>query len=69
VNPLPWDALTIQAADYTWQLPQPEAVFLNIDHAQIGVGGDNSWKAIALPPYRLQANAYSYGYRVEPIRP
>jgi len=67
VNPLPWDALTMQTADYTWQLPQPEAVFLNIDHAQTGVAGDSSWGAVAHDAYRLEAGAYSYQYRVTPI--
>jgi beta-galactosidase len=69
VNMLPWDAGTIQSADYTWQLPVPEAVFLNIDLAQIGVGGDSSWGAIAHEPYLLKEKTYSYRYRVTPIRP
>ena len=69
VNMLPWGAATIQRADYTWQLPEPEAVFLNIDLAQLGVGGDNSWRSIAHKPYRLEAKAYSYHYRVTPILP
>ena len=68
VNLLPWDAATLEAADYSWQLPEPRAAFLNIDLAQMGVGGDNSWGRIAHPQYRLRDKAYSYRYRVTPIQ-
>lgn len=69
VNPLPWNAQTLHAMDYSWQLPAPEAVWLNIDLAQMGVGGDSSWGAIAHPPYRLEAKNYRYQFRVTPLRP
>ena len=34
---------------YSWQLPDPSAVQVNIDYAQMGVGGDNSWGKLPFP--------------------
>ena len=40
---------------------------LNIDHRQSGLGGINSWGAIALPQYRLPANkAYRWAFMLTP---
>ncbi len=37
-------------------------VFLSVDLAQRGVGGDNSWGALPHDQYRLLAKEYSYSY-------
>ncbi|MBK1875865.1 glycoside hydrolase family 2 TIM barrel-domain containing protein [Pelagicoccus mobilis] len=66
-NALPFNKQDIADAHYSWQLPQPKNIVFNVDYAQMGVGGDNSWGAIALPQYRLQKKNYSYSYLVEPI--
>ena len=42
-------------------------VYLNIDLAQMGVGGDNSWGAWTHRQYRLEEKTYSYGYVLSPI--
>ena len=67
VSPFTDDA--IEKVSYSWQLPKPKAVTLNVDAAQMGVGGDNSWGAICLPEYRLTAKEYHYQYIVEPVHP
>jgi beta-galactosidase len=42
---------------------QPDrAVYLHIDLAQRGVGGDNSWGALPHDQYRLMDKKYSYSY-------
>jgi beta-galactosidase len=33
----------------------------------MGVGGDDSWGALAHEPYRLPAKAYSYRFRLRPF--
>ncbi len=66
-NALPFTKQEIQRVDYSWQLPPPGPVMLNVDHRQMGVGGDNSWGLICLSPYRLQEQKYQYRYFVEPI--
>jgi beta-galactosidase len=63
----PWDKATIESKDYSWQLPAPRATHLNIDHAQMGVGGDHGWGAIAHEPYQLDARDYAFTYRVIPL--
>ena len=40
-------------------------VFINIDLAQRGVGGDNSWGALPHEQYRLLGKKYSYSYRLQ----
>jgi beta-galactosidase len=67
VNALPWPAARLRATDYSWQLPRPDATYLNIDHNQMGVGGDNSWGATAHEAYQLSARKYVYRYRLSPL--
>ena len=42
-------------------------VTLNLDHKQMGVGGDNSWGAQTHPEYTLPARSYSYRFRLRPF--
>jgi beta-galactosidase len=41
---------------------------LTLDLAQMGVGGDDSWGARVHPEYTVPARAYSYSFRIRPIR-
>ena len=45
------------------------AFVLNLDLAQMGVGGTDSWTAAARPydPYRLLEKEYRYGFVVSPL--
>jgi beta-galactosidase len=69
VNAQPFRKSEIAGKAYSWQLPAPTTTVLNIDHAQTGVGGDDSWGAIALPQYRLTETQYQYTYLIEPVTP
>jgi beta-galactosidase len=60
---------TMEASDYSFQMERSEKVYLNIDHIQLGVGGRNSWGAMAHGPYRLTAGTYEYAYRISPVVP
>jgi beta-galactosidase len=42
-------------------------VTVNIDHQQMGVGGDNAWGAQTHPEFRLPAQEYSYEYVILPV--
>ncbi len=42
---------------------------LNIDLAQMGLGGDNSWGFWPLEKYRLPARRYEYGFRLRALSP
>ena len=39
-------------------------VTFNVDHRQMGVGGDNSWGALPHPEYLLTEKSYSYAFRM-----
>ncbi|MBP7707316.1 MAG: DUF4981 domain-containing protein [Candidatus Aminicenantes bacterium] len=44
-------------------------VCLTLDHAQMGVGGDDSWGARVHPEYTLPAKDYAYTFVLRPLRP
>ena len=58
---------TMRDSDYSFQMERSGNIFLNIDAAQRGVGGINSWKALPLEKYRLNATSYRYAYRLIPL--
>ncbi len=49
--------------------PDRRLVFLNVDLAQRGVGGDDSWGRPPHAQYLLDAKQYSYGYVISPVLP
>lgn len=44
-----------------------DLVNVNVDYKQTGVGGDNSWGAIAWEKYQLPPQNYSYSFLLSPI--
>ena len=58
--------LTKKQMHYSDIEPRREVV-LQVDLAQRGVGGDNTWGAQPHDPYRLTADRYEYGYIIRPI--
>ncbi|HEY3384636.1 MAG TPA: glycoside hydrolase family 2 TIM barrel-domain containing protein [Vicinamibacterales bacterium] len=60
----------IEAAAYSFQITKRPETYLNLDLAQMGVGGIDSWSRQAHPmeSYRLPGQkAYSYSFRLRPI--
>ena len=60
----------VDRARYTWQMPEHDATFLNLDWKQMGVGGIDSWSPNAwpLPAYRLDGSKpLSFKYRLTPV--
>jgi len=55
------------ANTHTVDLKPRDLVNLNIDLAQMGVGGDNSWGAEVHPEYRLLNKKYEYSFRIRPV--
>ena len=58
--------LTKKQMHYSDIEPRREVV-LQVDLAQRGLGGDNSWGAQPHDEYRLTGDRYSYGYVIRPI--
>ena len=48
-------------------LIERDFTLLNINHKQMGVGGDNSWGAKTWTEYRLTKKKYNYNYTIVPI--
>jgi beta-galactosidase len=60
----------IEGASYSFELPRRPETYLNLDLAQMGVGGIDSWSPNAYPmePYRIPSDRpYSYKYRLRPL--
>ena len=45
-----------------------DMVWLNIDHRQMGVGGDNTWGAQVHTPYTITPREWRYGFTIKNIR-
>ena len=54
-------------AAHTYELARRPETYVNLDDRQMGVGGDDSWGALAHEPYRLPAKAYRYRVRLRPF--
>ena len=60
----------LEGADYSFKLPRRPEVYLNLDMAQMGVGGIDSWSrnAYPLPAYRIASDqAHRYRFRLKPV--
>ena len=55
----------LESVEHNWQIPRRDFVVLNVDFAQQGVGGDDSWGAQTYPQYRLSGGKYRYEFLVE----
>ncbi|MHB0755946.1 beta-galactosidase, LacZ type [Polaribacter sp. M15] len=52
---------------HTTDIVKRDFVNINIDHAQMGVGGDTSWGAMPHKQYRIKAEKKTYSYTIKPI--
>jgi beta-galactosidase len=57
----------LSAAKHPFQLPRRDDVTLNLDLAQQGVGGDNSWGAWPHKEFLIPCQAQGYRFRLRPI--
>jgi beta-galactosidase len=60
--------LESRGALHPFELPKREEVYLNIDLAQRGVGGDDSWWAKPHAQYCLLPHNYSFVFRLHPLK-
>jgi beta-galactosidase len=63
----PYSQEDLEAATHSNELPLRDTITWNIDLAQRGLGGINSWGAKPLPRYRLTAPAYAYDFILRPL--
>ncbi len=53
---------------HTTDIPKRDMINVNIDHKQMGVGGDNSWGARPHDRYMIPAGDMTYDYVIRPIK-
>ena len=69
VNALHHTTDDLMSCMHPWEMPARDDVTLNLDLAQMGVGGDNSWGATQHPEFMLPANkAYRYALVLRPFK-
>ncbi len=63
----PFTQENLEIANRIEDLTFTDQITLNIDHKQMGVGGDNTWNMDARPhaPFRIPAASYSYSFTLK----
>ncbi len=69
VNASPFAAEQIEAARHPHEVVADGNVHLNLDRAQRGVAGDNSWGRAPLRQYIIDADAQSYAFWIRALSP
>lgn len=66
----PYSQDDLEQAMHTHELPNRDYLTVNIDHQQMGLGGDNTWskKSWPHPEYRLGDDFYQYSFILRPHR-
>jgi beta-galactosidase len=67
VSAWPYSQAELQSAMHTNELPEFKNITVNVDAAQMGVGGDDSWGALPYPEYSLPAIQRSYSFTIRPL--
>ncbi len=66
----PYSMEDLAGATHDYELPKKDLITVNLDHLQMGVGGDNSWGLPVNEPYRIKANQnYRWAFRIDPVSP
>ncbi|HEX8150493.1 MAG TPA: glycoside hydrolase family 2 TIM barrel-domain containing protein [Pyrinomonadaceae bacterium] len=63
----PFHMSELERAKHSAEIQMSKEITVNLDHRQMGVGGDDSWGAQPHAEYRLPAKPYEYRFRLEPV--
>ena len=69
ISAWPYTMADLERARHTNELPARDTITANLDHRQMGVGGDDGWGARVHPEYSLPCQPYSYRFRLRPYSP
>ncbi len=68
VSAWPYSMEDLTAIQHDFELPRRDFVTVNLDHLQMGVGGDNSWGLPVNDSYRIKADrVYSWSFVLVPL--
>ncbi|BCX46854.1 beta-galactosidase [Haloferula helveola] len=66
----PYSMQDLTGGTHDFDLPERDFITVNLDHLQMGVGGDNSWGLPVNTPYLIPADRdYRWEFRIEPLQP
>jgi len=65
----PYTMADLEAATHIHLLPRRDTITVNLDHRQMGVGGDDGWGARPHPEYTLESRPYDYRFRLRAYAP
>ncbi len=68
VSAWPYSQQELEAAKHTNELPQSSSITVNLDDAQMGVGGDDSWGALPYPEYSVPPVYRTYSFVMRPFK-
>jgi beta-galactosidase len=63
----PFRMSELERVKHSAEIQMSKEITVNLDHLQMGVGGDDSWGALPHAEYRLPAKPYAYKFRLEPV--
>ena len=66
-NALHYGTEDLNAGKHAFELPRHDAITLNLDLKQQGVGGDDSWGAWPHPEFLIPCKEYGYSFRLRPL--
>jgi beta-galactosidase len=64
-NAWPYPQSALEGPTHQWQIKKGDEITINIDAAQMGVGGDNSWGARPHDNRMLGAGTYRLVFKVK----
>ena len=68
VSAWPYSMEDLAGATHDFGLPRRDFITVNLDHLQMGVGGDNSWGLPVNDPYRIWPDkVYEWSFTVSPL--
>jgi beta-galactosidase len=63
VSAWPYSMHDLITHQHDFELPKRDFITVNLDHRQMGVGGDNSWGLPVNDPYRIKADrVYTWSF-------
>jgi beta-galactosidase len=69
VSAWPYSMDDLSTHRHNFELPKRDFITVNLDHLQMGVGGDNSWGLPVNAPYRIKSDrAYIWSFLLFPLR-
>jgi beta-galactosidase len=68
VSAWPYSMEDLAKATHDFHLPRRDVITVNLDHLQMGVGGDNSWGLPVNDPYRIWPDkVYEWSFTMSPL--